>query len=333
MKVVRISFSLLLLFFLSCSTDFDINGTWKDITVVYGIVNQNDTVTYIKINKAFLGDDALMIAQIRDSNEYNVKLEVRIEEWSNNYLVRNFIFDTTTIGNKEPGDFYSPSQTLYKAATPNLNPENTYKLSIRNPATEKILYSQTILCSSFDVEKPSASQKLIAFSTEGSVKVIWKSGKNGRRYQLMIRFNYKEVPVSGGDTTYHSVDWLFPTYKASSLNGGEEMTLYYSNPMFYDMLRSQIPVDPNVKRYIGLKGHSEFDFGAVQFIFSVAADEFSTYLDVYEPSTGVVQEKPDYTNIQGDDALGIFSSRYQVFRTFKIEDVTKGRIKSMGLGF
>lgn len=42
------------LFFASCETDFDINADWKDITVVYGALNQNDSIHYIRIQKLFL---------------------------------------------------------------------------------------------------------------------------------------------------------------------------------------------------------------------------------------------------------------------------------------
>jgi hypothetical protein len=45
---------LIPLAFTSCETDFELNAEWKDITIVYGILNQNDTAHYIRIQKAFL---------------------------------------------------------------------------------------------------------------------------------------------------------------------------------------------------------------------------------------------------------------------------------------
>ncbi|MHC1706204.1 MAG: hypothetical protein AB9842_01645 [Bacteroidales bacterium] len=336
-KSIAFLFTSLALLF-SCTTDFDINGEWQDITVVYGLMNQNDSLTYIKINKAFLGEgDALMMAQVPDSSEYKNPLEVKVEEWSNGSLVKTFFFDTTTIYNKEPGIFYYPDQILYKANTRNqLNVESTYKLVVHNPVSGNTFRSQTILVYPFTIELPKPSQKIMGFSTEGTSKVRWKTGKNGRRYQLMIKFNYKEVPISGGDTVFKSVDWLFPSTKSSYLDGNEEIEMSYSNPYFYDLIRSKIIADAGVQRFIGKKGSSEYDFGAIEFIFSVASDEFSTFLDVYEPSTGIVQEKPDFTNIISENeakGLGIFSSRFQVFRSYKMEDLTKGRIKEMNLGF
>jgi len=60
----------------SCSTDVDINAPWKDITVVYGLLNQNDNIHYIKVNKAFLGDaSAYEMAAISDSVNYQDIIE------------------------------------------------------------------------------------------------------------------------------------------------------------------------------------------------------------------------------------------------------------------
>ena len=150
----------------------------------------------------------------------------------------------------------------------------------------------------------------MGFGTDGVTKVQWKSGKNGRKYQLMIRFNYKELATGSTDTVFKKLDWLFPSIRTENLAGDELMEMSYSNPYFYDLIKSKILVKPGIQRFFGKKGASDVDYGVIEFIFSVASDEFSTYLDVYEPSTGLVQEKPDYTNITADGTargLGLFS--------------------------
>jgi hypothetical protein len=40
----------------------------------------------------------------------------------------------------------------------------------------------------------------------------------------------------------------------------------------------------------------------------VAATELSTFLEVHEPSSSLVQEKPEYSNIE--NGIGIFSARF-----------------------
>jgi len=62
----------LLLILSACNDDFPINSEWKDITIVYGLLNASDTVQYIKINKAFLGEgDVYAMAREADSIQYS----------------------------------------------------------------------------------------------------------------------------------------------------------------------------------------------------------------------------------------------------------------------
>ena len=44
-----------LMMFNACSTDVDLYADYKDITVVYGLLDSGADTNFIKINKAFLG--------------------------------------------------------------------------------------------------------------------------------------------------------------------------------------------------------------------------------------------------------------------------------------
>jgi hypothetical protein len=48
-------------------------------------------------------------------------------------------------------------------------------------------------------------------------------------------------------------------------------------------------------------------FKSIDFELWAAADDYATYINVSQPSQGIVQEKPLFTNIDG--GIGIFSSR------------------------
>ena len=341
-KKVYLLFAFLSMLLFACTTEFDSTANYKDITVVYGLLDQTDSITYLKINKAFLGDgDVMIMAKEEDSSSYGPNLDVKVEDWFNNVRIKTFIFDTTTIFNKDTGLFYAPKQLLYKALTKGeLNKDHTYKLFITNTKSGKQILSQTNLVSQLLITKPGSAQKFIDFTSEVPGTVEWKSSKNGKKHQLMIRFNYKEISKSGGtDTAYHYIDWLFAPLSSMSVIGNEPMGLQYVNSYFFDLLSQKIPIDNSVNRYVGKKGYSAVDFGAVEFVFSVAADEFSTYLDVSAPSTSVVQEKPDFTNITNgsgvvtDDATGIFSARYHQTRAFKFNELSSDKLKTINRGF
>lgn len=287
-----------------CSTDFDINAGWEDITVVYCLLNQNDSVHYVKINKAFLGDgNALTMASNPDSCTYGNDLEVSMEEWINNVQTQIWYLDTTTIYNKETGIFYNPEQVVYRfyGFLDTLDQNTKYKLNIKNKKTGKLIYSQTPLVHTFSIIKPSAGQTAVFHSTN-VYPVKWYSGVNGKLYQVLIRFNYWEKNITSGDSTKLSIDWILGSFNSVGIQGNEEMTTSYSGDAFFRYLSDQIPNTPNVIRHLAVPN--------VEFIFTVAADEFYTYMEVNKPTSGIVQEKPEYTNIS--NGIGIFSSRYEI---------------------
>jgi hypothetical protein len=287
----------------SCNKELNVNADWQDITVVYGLLDQNDTLHYIKITKAFLGPgDALQFAQIPDSSNYPDKLDVRLEAWDGSTKKDEMACDTMTIHNKEAGDsiFYYPDQLMYYATGP-LNQGYTYKLKILNKKTGKEISGQTNLIPHFTVERPFSFLPINFIPGEKN-ELKWYSAKDGRRYQITVRFHYIESLKS--DTSvkaFKYVDWIiFNNIRTMTNQGGEIMDYYYPCDGFYANLGAKIPVDYNLNRVAR----------TVDFIFSVASDDLNTYMEVTSPSLGIIQERPAFTNIT--NGIGIFSSRTQV---------------------
>jgi len=75
----------------SCSNEIEVIGIWQDIPVVYGIINNQDSVHYIRIERAYLppNQSALEVAKIPDSLYFNPN-EVDIEL----YYINNATLDT-----------------------------------------------------------------------------------------------------------------------------------------------------------------------------------------------------------------------------------------------
>ncbi len=276
--------------FSSCETDFNPNAEYQDITVVYGLLNQNDSISYIKVNKAFLGDqNAYVMAQYEDSSSYGNNVEVKIQEVGTN---KTFVFDTTTVYNKEAGIFYSPKQVLYKCVTyKQLIVGNEYKMTIRNKKTGKLISSSTQLISPFSIMN-LFNGGYFNLPTTGKKVIEWKSTKYGKAYQFNLRFNYFE----NGTPKY--LDMVFPVTKSKDVSGGELMRVEFTSSYFFKTLQSHIPIIQGVVRNVG----------KIELKVSVAADEFSTYLDINSPSGSIVQVRPEYTNIA--NGIGIFSARY-----------------------
>jgi len=284
----------------SCKKELKVNADWKDVTVVYGLLDQIDTIHYIKITKAFLGSgDAMEFAKIPDSSNYPDKLDVQVEEWNGSTLLNTWTCDTVTIHNKEAGDsiFYFPDQLVYYFRG-DLSSENQYKLNITNKQTGKIVSSQTMMIYPFTIEKPNSFLP-VNYVPGLKVELKWYSAKNGKRYQIALRFHYLESLKSDtSQKSFNAIDWvIFSNIQSLNNQGGELLDYYFPADGFYSFLGSHIPVNPDVNRAAR----------SVDYIFSVASDDLNTYMEVTEPSYGIIQERPAFSNIT--NGIGLFSSR------------------------
>jgi hypothetical protein len=114
----KIAFAIFFLFILgfSCKTDFDLNEKWKETPVVFGLLDKGDSVHYVKISKAFLGEgNAITMAGIYDSLYYKPSdLVVYISEYKNDLLLQSWnLYPDTTIF-KDPGMFNNPKQNKFR---------------------------------------------------------------------------------------------------------------------------------------------------------------------------------------------------------------------------
>lgn len=293
-KLVFLFATILISLFFSCSTDFDVNAEWKDITVVYCLLNQNDSVNLVKVNKAFLGEqDAYIMAQVSDSFNYK-NINVSLERWENNNLLQTIILDTTYI-NKEPGTFATDNNIIYKT-TDSIYADSEYKLVINIPGKEPVTSSTKLIDGFRVLNNFEAPQRVIGFSSSSPETIEWYSSENARLYELTIRFHYYEI--TGSVTVAKFFDWKQPTKLSTNLDGLEKMSLEIPGESFYQFIATNISVDESVKRIAG----------CLDFMFMLGGDDLNTYIEVSRPSNTIVQEKPAFTNIV--NGVGIFSCRY-----------------------
>jgi hypothetical protein len=304
----------LILFLSSCKNDLELNAPWKDITIVYGLLNSKDNIQYLKINKAYLGEgNALIMAKIPDSSSYFNNLDVKVEEWKNGLLTKTIVFDTTTVYNKEPGTFYYPDQIIYKSNVrlDSVNKNVVYKLKITNKLTGKIISAKTKLAHDFFIVKPVRNHlyPLISFASKdpSTVELNVDTSYHCRYFQVNFRFHYVEQDTITMNVSNKSLDLYVGDAIYDDINS--QIILSYLGRSFYSMLKSKIPVSPNIVR----KPKQNF---AIELIVYAANDEFYTYMQAVKPSSGIVQDKPEYTNIE--NGIGIFASRFYLINTYNL---------------
>lgn len=307
-----------LMVLIGCNKDFDANAEWEDITVLYAILNQNDSVHTIKVSKAFLGDAAAAdMAQEFDSLYYDT-LNVTIEGYSGSQKLQTLTCTPVYNIPKDTGYFYAPEQVLYQS-TGVLNSDLHYKIVIKNIQKNTEIAGETDLINgegsnALRISKPTASfLETINFASQYPYKVKFKTGKNGFVYQLRIRFHYTENNIP------KYIDWDFSNIFSSGIEGNEEIMVSIIGDNFYKYLGNNIePANYGVERVPD----------SLDFIVYAAGEDLYTYLELNKPSTGLVQYRPEYTNVQ--NGKGLVSCRFDVritgkrFSVAAIDELVKG---------
>lgn len=288
----------------ACSTDLDVVGDHKETMIVYGLLDQSQSKQYIKINKAFLGEgNALLYAQIKDSVQFVSSLNVVLRRIKNGVQQGADIPLTpdNTIS-KNSGVFYAPDQAnaIYSTTT-TLFSDSEYKLAIKNNDTGNEVSAQTSLVNDFAFTAPFAGSTYFGFvnatNPNQTFTVEWNSAKNAKLYQLTIRLNYIDSTITGNITKY--LDWVHPTQKSERLDGSEKISNIFRAKDFLEYIGNQLAPYPDLiaRRAIN-----------VDLRVSAAGDDLNTFIEVNAPSTGIIQQKPEFTNIT--NGLGVFSARY-----------------------
>ncbi len=318
------------LFFNSCSTDVDINADWKDVTIVYSILNLNDTIQYVKINKAFLGSaNAYDMAKNSDSLFYKSINKVSLQQGRTNSngdwegYGQEIILQKTTDIPKDSGIFANDRNDIFYT-TEKLQKNDTYneyRLVIDVP-NKDLITATTKVFDNLTVKEPTTwGSRKVNFASSVPYTVKWNSTKDARLYEVTVRYWYYEI--IGTDTTLKHLDWAQPRMVSTKLEQEVEMTLDIDGPGFFKYVQSQLKPLASGKRLSRRKK-------AIDFIFLIGGDDLNTYIQVSSPSNTIVQEKPSYTNINGENNLGIFSCKFD--ETIPEQEIDQRMIDSLALG-
>ena len=316
MKIKNLLFLILPLLF-SCETDFDVNANWKDVTIVYGLIDPNNEDQLIKINKAYLGKgDAIQMASISDSTNYDpsnliVKIHRVREQVFNTYDTLSTVVLTDTVLDKDDGLFSIDDNIIYTFKKPSsfYNTNSIYVLEILNLSSGQKVSSETEIINSFSFESlnPSFEWGLYNGELADSLRfrtknIEWQNSKNGVIYQLDILINYLENDI------VNSLSWSQPLVEYSSGN----MSLKIKGDQFFQFLENNLD-NNTTKQFLNL-----------DLVMTIGAQDLKTYIDVNQPFSGIVQERPVFSNI--DNGVGIFSSRY-TYNDIKGIELTNSTIK------
>ncbi|MCX6291522.1 MAG: DUF4249 family protein [Bacteroidetes bacterium] len=300
-KIVVTFFSTFSLLLSSCSTDFNTVAPYKETMVVYGLLNPSDpSGQYIRISKAFLGEgNSMVMAQQKDSINYANVLDVKMERLVNGVATQTYSLQRDTSIEKNSGLFCYPYQVVYKTSGAVLTDGSTYRLIVHNNETGLTVTSTTDVVGDFSIGFIPPAMNFISkiyYSIDMS-----PATRNGWVYNFTMRFHYKEVVVATNDTTAKYIDWNFGD---QVIGNNAPNTITYDHiyrPDLYRIIGSAVtPADTNLVRRI-------IDPSPIELIYTSASENLYTYQQLVQPSSGLVQERPLFTNIT--NGIGLFTSR------------------------
>ncbi len=297
MKLINITFILFGLIALnSCKTEIDVTGPWKENAAIYGLLNSNDSVHYLRIHRAYLDSQrsALEITRIEDSIYFD-SLNVMAYTYSGNLIIDSVILKKSILNNKDSGMFKYPEQALYSFQK-KLNSDHKYHFKINNPLTSYQASASTqIIESDIYVIRPGELSK-INFVSDRIHKVDFRLPKYAFDIEIYVELFFTESIGTTSKTDSIKVQLYRSTN--TEFDAGEIINVEYPGKSFYSNLKNQIKEVPNIKR----------SADSIQYHFYFRGEHLSNYIRAGYAQSGISgsQALLEYSNVENGN--GIVSS-------------------------
>lgn len=315
----------------SCNEDIDLTGDFKETPVVYGLIDEADSVHMLKITRAYIGPgNSLEYAQIPDSS-YFPNVTATITEKFGAVTGRTWtLFDTTVLNKETDGIFYAPEQKLYAFYTHSndnsdnptgqpLLPNATYELVVNINNGEVIVTGQTQIVSGVSSSAGIAT-KHFQFADGAGITGEYKSTGmsvspgNARIVDARLIARYEEF--NGGTSIgYDSFEWQLGDREVDL---GATQTFTLNGESFFQLMKSNCEASTQTV--------DKRNFTSMTIKVVGGSDDLHNYILVNQPSSALAQSKPTFTNLSvtdGHEVIGIFSSRQTYTYTVNFIDVSQ----------
>lgn len=315
--------------FSQCSNEIEVIGTWKEIPIVYAILEQGAGPHYIRIEKAYLPPetDAYEVAQNPDSI-YFAADEIKVE------ISQNGIFlETLTRVNlddlgivKDSGIFAKSPNIAYQMSSTITNANREFTLEITNLRTgQKYVSTENTMnlgapsnlgFSNLGVVTPSSFKALQWSDANYEMKDIqfnWtqpeanNAGKGfGAIYDLTLRFHYGEFQVDAfdneisGTREFKYMDWT----PVQSIFAAPSVSQSINGSRFYDFVANSFSdvTGTNTRRCVV----------SLDVIVDAATTSLAEYIKVNNANTGLIgglYPLEPYSNVAGGYGMLAFKKR------------------------
>jgi len=320
MKPLNLLLSILIIASISCSTDVELNDEWEDHTLIYGVLNQTEATHYIRVQKSFLGPaNAYEMATEHDSIYYSTDITVKLERIQDGNTTATIPFEFTTEIPKDDGIFASNNHIVYKSDA-TLYADSEYRMVVEIPSLNKIVTSTTSLIDNFNIDSRTYNyfHFEVDFISNTNMFIEWTAPYYARLFKVVLEFNYAEINPTV-DTVYKSIFWEQTPVKTLNTSGGENMQKDIVREDFFKFVGSSLNEIAAPTYRIS---------GNINLIILAGSEDLDLYIELNKPASGVVQERPIFTNIE--NGYGLFTARYT--RTMVGNELRNSSKDSLALG-
>ncbi|MDR2972033.1 MAG: hypothetical protein LBU83_08915 [Bacteroidales bacterium] len=315
--------------FIACKPDFDLNAPYKDVTVVYGILNYQDTIHYVKIYKGFQShkQGGVFIDAKNPDNIYyhnfitdTSHIIVVLQEYDNVIGTRTSRADIQLLFTHDfPRDeglfYYEDERILYYTKEP-ISKQYSYKIKITNKLSGKVTEGIAPILGDFVISRLGSQIVLLGTTdviTFSQAPYVSNSPNSfASDYEIHVNLNFFEVNNNTKEVTKYKIVKNISSAVGESLKldaNGDVIKSF--SKTFYDDLATFLKPNPDVVRYLGIPDPDRLS--CIEVEGWAAGESMVSFLRSNQPTSSFVQINTLYSNMEvthGEGlAFGFFSSK------------------------
>ena len=294
---------------ISCDQEIDINDDWQDVGVVYGLLNPNSSVNWVRIERGYLGTEPASASfQIPDSLYYDT-LQVflyGINQNGDTIDSRQLVKDQSI--NLDSGIFTTEDYRLYR--TPATTPPNLAKLD------EDLTYHLRVIKVGTNFEETKAATELVGqnisttsgyrfqepfpFTTRRPIyngRIAWFASNRAEMYEIDLYFYYREMDTTTGLTVEKSFKSEFETQTGPFTITSSPIESKTGRQQLYEAIAANVDVNENVIRF----------YDKMKIVVWAGGEQLRRFIQLNEPTSSLSQSRPEFTQVQ--NGTGLLSSR------------------------
>lgn len=295
----------------ACSNDIDLTESWKDVTIVNGLLNQQDTVHYLSVQKGFLDPtrNVFEVAKIADSLYYpDDKIKVQLFDAIRNTTVGTFKrVSVADLGiTPASGIFANNPKYVYKLSGVTLDSSRSYHVIVDKSAL-KLSESKTVNpVPLISMKSGVPSSAVFDFyqntPTDFSFKTLIQTTKTAAIASVSLNINYKENGL------LKTLRWPINTNLDSAAKkiNFSQFDIVIDKPYFFTFLEQKL----------GNAAPNSRCIQSLELVVDLGGNEISKYIKRENTDLGLSSgfvSKPHYTNVT--NGRGVVSSKY----TYKVK--------------